>query len=284
MRIQPHVAVVPLLVAPLIALAAPAQSNPLDYPSIWQCDAGDGADNNAYAPRFNWYCDLKKPAPEQAEAPPPASEPQPAPGERIELPVVAEYWLRRYSDVIPRPYVVVDGTPDHIRDYLQLWQMTQEKGAVFADNWRRVVWQDPALDYTLTRPANNAAIKVYDAKRDADEESQLRALAKDHGLIFFFRSDCPYCHAMAPVMRMLADKYGIDVLGVTVDGRGIDEFPHPADGRSKAAAWGVERVPALFIGSKQTGDHAPIGFGAMSLSEIVNRIFVLTGTKAGDNF
>ena len=35
---------------------------------------------------------------------------------------------------------------------------------------------------------------------------------------------------------------------------------------------------------KQTGDRAPIGFGMMALSEIVNRIFVLTGTKPGDNF
>ncbi|KVL85348.1 conjugal transfer protein TraF [Burkholderia stagnalis] len=284
MRIQPRAAVAPFLLAPLIALAVPAQTNPLDYPSIWQCGAGDGVDNNAYAPRFNWYCDLTKPAPEQAEAPPPASDPQPAPSERIEIPDIKTAEQMRKELARRLDVATMEPTPDHIRDYIQLWQMTQEKGAVFADNWRRVVWQDPALDYTLTRPANNSAIKVYDAKRDADEESQLRALARDHGLIFFFRSDCPYCHAMAPVMRVLADKYGIDVLGVTVDGRGIDEFPHPADGRSKAAAWGVERVPALFIGSKQTGDHAPIGFGAMSLSEIVNRIFVLTGTKAGDNF
>jgi conjugal transfer pilus assembly protein TraF len=43
-------------------------------------------------------------------------------------------------------------------------------------------------------------------------------------------------------------------------------------------------VPALFIGSKQTGDRAPIGFGMMALTEIVNRIFVLTGTKPGENF
>ncbi|RQP36450.1 family 20 glycosylhydrolase [Burkholderia ubonensis] len=40
-----------------------------------------------------------------------------APGERIELPVVAEYWLRRYSDVIPRPYVVVDGAPPAVLRY-----------------------------------------------------------------------------------------------------------------------------------------------------------------------
>src|SRR5260370_10010441 len=33
------------------------------------------------------------------------------PGERVELPFVAEYWLLRYSDVLPRPYVVVAGAP-----------------------------------------------------------------------------------------------------------------------------------------------------------------------------
>jgi len=43
-------------------------------------------------------------------------------------------------------------------------------------------------------------------------------------------------------------------------------------------------VPALFIGSKTTGDHAPIGFGQMALTEIINRIFVLTGTQPGQNF
>ncbi|MBY4830838.1 family 20 glycosylhydrolase [Burkholderia dolosa] len=40
-----------------------------------------------------------------------------APGERVELPFVAEYWLRRYSDVIPRPYVVVDGAPPAVLRY-----------------------------------------------------------------------------------------------------------------------------------------------------------------------
>ena len=115
-------------------------------------------------------------------------------------------------------------------------------------------------------------------------DAQLAALAREHGLIFFFRSDCPYCHAMAPTIRMLADRYGIEVLGVSIDGQGLPDFPSPRDGRTQAAAWGVERVPALFIGSKKTGDRAPVGFGMMSFTEIVNRLFVLTGTKPGENF
>ncbi|WP_322047184.1 family 20 glycosylhydrolase [Paraburkholderia sp. J67] len=32
-----------------------------------------------------------------------------APGQRIEVPFVGEYWYRRYSDLLPRAYVVVDG-------------------------------------------------------------------------------------------------------------------------------------------------------------------------------
>lgn len=257
-----------------------AADGALDYPSIWRCDASADAQTRAYAARFNWYCD-----PEPASsAPVKPVAPAPQAPARIEIPDIRTADQMRRELARRLDLATMEPTDEHVRDYIQLSQVMQQKGSVFADTWRRVVWQDPSLDYTLTRPANNAAIKVYDAARSENEEQQLRTLAKDHGLIFFFRSDCPYCHAMAPAVRMLADKYGIDVLGVSIDGRGMDGFPHPADGRAQAAAWGIERVPALFIGSKRTGDRAAIGFGAMSLSEIVNRIFVLTGTKPGETF
>ncbi len=259
-----------MLLASLTAGSVAAQTA-LDYPSVWTCDQD----------KFNWYCDLP-PSPPQAAAP--ASAPSSAPSVRRDLKDLktAEQMraeLKRREDL-----AVMQPTPDHIRDYLALWQVVQDKGALFADQWRRIVWQTPELDYAQRRPANNAAIKVFEAQRGQREEQQLKALARDHGLIFFFRSDCPYCHAMAPTLRMLSDRYGIEVLGVSVDGGSLPDFPSPRDGRMQATAWGVQRVPALFIGSRRTGDRAPIGFGVMALSEIVNRIFVLTGTRAGENF
>jgi conjugal transfer pilus assembly protein TraF len=36
--------------------------------------------------------------------------------------------------------------------------------------------------------------------------------------------------------------------------------------------------------SKHTGERAPVGFGVMALTEIANRLFVLTGTQPGDRF
>ncbi|MFN7570492.1 MAG: conjugal transfer protein TraF [Betaproteobacteria bacterium] len=257
------------LLLALTASGASAQGTGLDYPSIWRCDE----------PRFNWYCDDDPAA--KPKTSPPASQRATGRIELKDIKTAAELReeLKRREDI-----AVMNPTDANLKDYLTLWTVAQEKGAVFADSWRRVVWQTPELDYSLRRPTNNAAIKTFDAQREAQEENQLRALAKDHGLIFFFRSDCPYCHAMAPVLKSLAAKYGIEVLGVTIDGGALPEFPNPTDGRATAAAWGVERVPALFIGSKQTGDRAAIGFGAMALTDIVSRIFVLTGTKPGDNF
>lgn len=261
-----------------------AQSG-LDYPSVWVCDTK----------KFNWYCDEEERARQaQAQAKPrplpPVIAPAPAPVQPQAAPARVEMAdmktaeqmrveLKRREDI-----AVMNPTDENLKDYLVLWQAVQDKGSVFADNWRRVVWGTPELDYSLRRPTNNSAVKVYDQQRDIAQDEQLLKLAKEHGLIFFFRSDCPYCHQMGPTVRMLSQKYGIEVLAVSVDGAGLPDFPQFQDGRGKLEAWGVEKVPALFIGSKQTGDKAPIGFGMMSFTEIVDRIFVLTNTKPGESF
>lgn len=254
------------------AVSAAQASDGLDYPSIWSCDAE----------KPNWYCDAEQPKP-KAVNPAPSSKPsasQPVATKDIKTAEQMRAELKRREDA-----AVMNPTDANLKAYLEIWQMAQEKGAVFADSWRRVVWQNPEFDYSLRRPTNNSAIKTYDAQREKSAEDHLKTLSQKHGLIFFFRSDCPYCHAMAPTLKMLSEKYGMEVLAVSVDGRPLlPHFPKFTDGREKAMAWGFERVPALFIGSKETGDHAPIGFGQMAFTDIVDRIFVLTGTKPGQNF
>jgi conjugal transfer pilus assembly protein TraF len=259
-----------LLVAATLAHAGPD----LDYPSVWTCDTT----------KLNWYCDPQEaPPPAAATQSPAAAEqasPKPLSISEIHTAEQLRQELKRREDL-----AVMEPTDEHMKNYLELWTMTQEKGAAFADMWRRVVWQNPEFDYALKRPTNTTASNAFDVQRSTKQDEQLRAVAQKHGLIFFFKSDCPYCHAMAPTIKMLADKYGIDVLPVSIDGGPLlPQYAQFTDGRAQAAAWGIERVPALFIGSKETGDHAPIGFGVISLDEIVNRIFVLTSTPVGQDF
>ena len=262
----------------LIILAAQSSmalaQGALDYPSMWACDSH----------KFHWYCDQQEPRPAATQQPEPVGTgPMPVP-QRIELKDIKTAEQMRLELKRREDLAIMDPTAEKLKDYLQLWQVVQDKGSTFADSWRRVVWQNPELDYALKRPSNNLAIRAYNANADAAQEAQLRALAKDHGLIFFFKSDCPYCHTMAPAVRMMAERFGIDVLPVSIDGGGLPDFPRPQDGRLKAVQWGIERVPALFMGSKTTGDRVALGFGVMALSEIMDRMFVLTGTQPGENF
>lgn len=255
----------------LLVAGSLARAQGLDYPSVWQCDSQ----------KTNWYCD-DPPAQEK-----PAQKPQPAPKKQLGAVSLASLKtaeqlrqeLKRREDI-----AVMEPTPANVQAYIEAWQLAQEKGAIFADTWRRVVWQNPNLDYSTRRPVNNSALKTWEDTRSSNQDDQLRKLAKDHGLIFFFRSDCPYCHAMAPTVIELSQRYGIEILPVSIDGKPLPGFATFIDGRTSAAKWGINTVPALFIGSKQNGDKAAIGFGQLSLSEITSRIFVLTGTKPGSSF
>mgnify|MGYP000423381356 CR=1 FL=1 len=46
-------------------------------------------------------------------------------------------------------------------------------------------------------------------------DAALTAIAKQAGVLFFFRSDCPYCEAQAPLLEVLTARYGFGVQAVT---------------------------------------------------------------------
>ena len=64
----------------------------------------------------------------------------------------------------------------------------------FSDVWRRVIWANPELNYQLRNPVNNAAIQVRDVERTQKERASMKEIAREWGVFFVFRSDCPYCH------------------------------------------------------------------------------------------
>jgi conjugal transfer pilus assembly protein TraF len=253
--------------------AAGGEKSVFDYDSIWKCDKS----------KLNWYCDeeekstpaVRKPT-EQVAIPQ-----QPVLKDLSKLKTAEE--LRKELKV-REDIAIMQPTEQNIKNYLEAWHMTMDKGTVFADQWRRTVWANPQFDYSLKSPSNNSALRVNNQMKDENRGNYLRAIAKEHGLIFFFRSDCPYCHQYAPTLKMLSETYGIEVLAVSIDGAGLPDFPNFRDGRAVAQQWGIEKVPATFIASKKTGEHAPIGFGVMSLQEVIERIWVLTNTTPGQEF
>jgi conjugal transfer pilus assembly protein TraF len=176
-------------------------------------------------------------------------------------------------------------TPEAVKEYLFLQQYAMDRASRFSDVFRRTVWSTPELDYSLrARPTNAMAIAAFDAQRDGKRASASEQLGKTHGLFFFFRGNCVYCHQLAPILRMYQRNYGVEVFPVSLDGGAMAEFPNAKLDNGAAQNLNVTTVPAVFLADKRTGKVQALGYGVMSLEEIVNRVYVLTSTQPGQEY
>lgn len=278
MRQMVKIALHAIAASACISAYAANPKNELDYPSVWECDQV----------KWHWYCDERPSEPRRSNKQ--QEKPQPTPHQKLELKDIKTAAglrdeLKRREDI-----AIMAPTAENLRNYLEVHMMVQNKSSDFADAWRRVVWTNPDLDYSLKHPTNNTGIRVNNETREKAVDRHMQVLAKEHGLMFFFRSDCPYCHAMVPVLEMIERKYGVEILAVSTDGAPLPGLSKWVNNQGQLetllATHGMRelRVPALFIASKKTGDTAPVGMGVMAYTEIIERIFVLTGTTIGDDF
>jgi conjugal transfer pilus assembly protein TraF len=180
---------------------------------------------------------------------------------------------------------IMNPSEKNMYQFLTLQKELRERSARFADVAQRVVWTSPELDYSLTgRPTNSVAIKTYDQQQQQSRDYGLKAVAQTHGLFFVFRSDCPYCHKMAPIIQRFAAQYGFTIIPISMDGRGITEFPQPMADNGLSQRLQAKVVPALYLVETRSRTIHPIGYGVMADNEVAERIQVLMNTPVGQRF
>ena len=157
-----------------------------------------------------------------------------------------------------------------------------DQSSRFARVSERVVQGDPVLDEITRRPTANFGANLADKQASAAGDALLERLAGETALWFFFRSDCPYCDAQAPLLEALVQRYGFAVLAVSLDGAGLADGTFPAFDidRGQAEALGVISTPAMFLARPDQGAVAPIAQGLLSLAQLRDRI-VLAAVQAG---
>src|ERR1700682_3657126 len=228
-----------------------------------------------------WYDD---PPPEPDEGPNPKPKAIPTniapttpkkPGELVEF----EALQKRVEDL--RNIAIINPSEQNIRNYLDIQNFVIEKASTFADVAQRVIWATPELDPTITgRPVNAKALEVFDREQAGARTNTVAQLSQTHALFFFFRSDCPYCHQFAPLLRDFEAKFGLKIVPISVDGGGLPEFRSPRVDNGIARTLDVRQVPALFLAEPRGGKITPIGYGVLSESELLERIFVVTQPDA----
>lgn len=251
----------PLIVAGFSLCALPAQAQPTHctHASAWWCDSRRG---------WHFYDDPKATPPTGVEPP------GPAPSRPPELTQLA---LLRHRVDEYRGVALMNPTEANVRRYMELEAKVVAQASRFADVARRVAWSSPDLDMTLQgRPVNAKALEVFERDQSEGRATRVAALAKDHVLLFFFRSDCPYCHAFAPTLQAFESQYGLQVVPLSIDGGGLPGFAAHRRDNGIARTLGVSHVPAVYLAQPFAGKLVPIGFGLLSEAQLLERIATVT--------
>jgi conjugal transfer pilus assembly protein TraF len=224
--------------------------------------------------RRGWHF-YEDPDPDETPAPPAkpsarASEPAARPARAPEL-VEFERLQQALEDA--RRVAIMRPSEENVRRYMELESQVVARASAFADVARRVAWTTPELDPSVHgRPLNSRALEVFELQQSGERSRAVAALGRDHVLLFFFRSDCPYCHAYAPTLAAFQARHGIHIEAVSVDGGALPQFPDARRDNGAAAALQVTQVPAVYLAQPDTGRIVPIGFGVLSESQLLERI------------
>lgn len=223
-----------------------------------------------------WYEDpLMEPDPPKAVPPTtPPKQPKKAP-ELVEL----ERLQKQLEDA--RKIAVIRPTEQNVLRYMRLEADVVRRATKFSEVAQRLGWTNAELDMSLEgRPVNPLALQAYNQKTMKEADTGIEILSRDHALLFFFRSDCPYCHAYAPILEQFASRFGLMVVPVSLDGGGIPQYESPRADNGIARTLNVTQVPATFLAHPSSGTITPIGFGVLSTDQLINRITVISSPES----
>lgn len=250
---------------------------PLIMPGSAQAADGDGRYFGDRERGWFWYQD--PPVAEEQEEETPEASPRAAPLTAEEPQEQLQKYQKHLDDA--KALAVMQPTDEHVRRYIEVQKEAYDRSALFADTWRRVVWTNPTLDYSLEHPTNSVGAALDQQQTRQRQAEAVAALAESEGLFFFFSQSCPHCHSQSQILEQFSRRYGIKVMAISLDGGVLPEFPDARPDNGLAARLGVAVTPALYMVNPRTQEITPVGYGVMTESELTQRIYTLTAARRG---
>ena len=256
-----------LILSLILVTLCPVAVNAQTIPARYWSDAWRG---------WHFYEDPEPDAEDRPAPPPRIASPAPKP-KPAKAPEIVEFERLQKTLEETRNIAIMRPTEANVRRYMELESRVVARASTFADVAQRVAWATPELDPTLQgRPVNAKALEVFEQQQMSQRSESIGALGRDHVLFFFFRGDCPYCHAFAPTLEAFQARYGIKVIAISVDGGAMPGFPNARGDNGIATTLKVSQVPAVYLAQPYTGKITPIGFGVLSEAQLLERIAIVS--------
>ena len=209
------------------------------------------------------------------DLPPPPEEQEFAPGqgtpEEAAKPMTVEWLKKEMEEAKIRG--INNPTRENVEYYAYLEKIMLDMSEKFALMRQQVTMVNPSLDETIDNPTTMISKRARSEVKNSEQERILSDIAKDVGIYYFFKSDCPYCRKQNIPLREMTKRYGFHVLGVSIDG-----LPMPDDiiktwtpDRGQAAKLEVQATPTLYL-VKPPNEVVLVTTGVQTLPGLIRRV------------
>lgn len=144
-----------------------------------------------------------------------------------------------------------------------------DQASDFQKSWTTAELLDPGYKKIVTNPGS---LKIKEKQQEKVMTEDLRALAKEFGLIFAFKPDCPYCHQFAPLVQQFASEYGFNVQGLSKSEACFDGMTCSKNESALLAVNPQLEYPMLYLANPKTNEVIPIARGYISLDALMKNI------------
>ena len=276
----------------LATVAAAAGIAPSQATNLLEANENQARPNsflNRKAEGWFWYIDPKKveePEPEEVIPPPvqPAPTPTPAPvsvapAKKFPEPFSAKWVRETLEDYKDKAWT--NPTEENVKAYFLLQRFAVDRSNKFADVAQRVTVGNKLLDENFRRPLATFGSQLTDKETIDRRYEMLRKVAEKAGIFFFFKSDCQYCEAEAPIVSFMEQDFGFKVIAISIDGGELQsaKFKDTRVNAGHAEQLSVTATPALFLVDEE-GHFDAIGQGALAWDDLQRRV-LLVAQRAG---
>ncbi|NGX50737.1 MAG: hypothetical protein K1060chlam2_00587 [Chlamydiae bacterium] len=168
---------------------------------------------------------------------------------------------------------VMDPTYENITIYLRIQKQVVENSEKFAKIWEVILLEDAQLSDQLLNPTASFAVAARKNLAYQRIDQFIEKNKKDHLLLFVFDSTDPLSLIAAEMAKEFEEETTWKVIGVSLDGGSIPQFPSPRYSTDKGEALGVMVAPAFIVACPEKEYSEKVGFGAISISQLKENIY-----------
>lgn len=180
----------------------------------------------------------------------------------------------KQRDELMQGMVMSNNDPKAVEAVQYYMKWMTDRAIQVANIWYYNMAQNPDLNPSTNAPISQFGLRLASEVEKADKQSLFKKIAEEGALVYFSRSDCHYCHSMAPSILKVSKSTGIEVWDASLDDTCMPNFKKcltAAKTTKPAQILQVATVPTLFLHVKPD-TWIRVSTGVESEDEIMSRI------------